>query len=72
MLCKTAWKNNQLIGEYSVKADHVETNNTFFNVFTALKLEIIKLEVDNFRRFFKSEEKSQAVNHNFDTHLAIV
>jgi hypothetical protein len=48
-VCKTAWKNDQLIGENSVKADHVKiTNALFLNIYIAHKLVKITLEVANF------------------------
>jgi len=47
--CKTAWKNDQLIGENRVIADHVKiTNALFFNIFIARKLVKIMLEVANY------------------------
>jgi hypothetical protein len=47
--CKTAWKNDQLIGENRVIADHVKiTNALFFNIFIARKLVKIMREVANY------------------------
>jgi hypothetical protein len=46
---KTAWKNDQLIGENRVIADHVKiTNALFFNIFIARKLVKVMLEVANY------------------------